>query len=154
MLADLGTTTCDTNMGSKTWLWLLIIQGAYFAILGVWPIIDIHSFQAVTGPKTDHLPTGNERDHWLVNTVGALITVVGLTLLLAAYWRRTSAEIAFLGAASALVLMAVDVIYVYRQVIAPIYLADAGIEAVFCAAWIYAGMRNTNSVGSQETHRP
>ena len=111
------------------------VQGAYFAVLGVWPILDIESFQAVTGPKTDHLPTGNESDHWLVITVGALITVIGLTLLLAA-WRKTiTYEIVFLAVGSAIALAIVDVVYVVREVIAPIYLADAVVEGAFCIAW-------------------
>lgn len=117
--------------------WLLITQGFYFALLGVWPIIDIRSFQMVTGPKTDHLVTGNENDHWLVLSVEALITVIGVTLLVAAYRRHYCLELAVVAGGSALALGLVDVIFVYRQVIAPIYLADAVVEAIFCLAWLY-----------------
>lgn len=117
--------------------WLLLTQGFYFAVLGVWPIIDMRSFQMVTGPKTDHLVTGNENDHWLVLTVGALISVVGATLLIAAYRQHCCLELAVLGGGSALALGFVDVIFVYRQVIAPIYLADAVVETIFCLAWLY-----------------
>jgi hypothetical protein len=38
--------------------------------------LNIRSFQAVTGPKTDL---------WLVQTVGVLVTVIGLTLCLATF---------------------------------------------------------------------
>jgi hypothetical protein len=41
-----------------------ITQGTYYAATGLWPILWMRSFEAVTGPK---------QDHWLVKTVGALV---------------------------------------------------------------------------------
>ncbi|HEX2022926.1 MAG TPA: hypothetical protein VHH36_09430, partial [Candidatus Thermoplasmatota archaeon] len=60
-------------------------QGAYFAATGAWPLLHMPSFLAVTGPKTDL---------WLVDTVGALVLVVGAVLLLAAGRDRVSPEVA------------------------------------------------------------
>lgn len=71
---------------------MLWIQGAYFLVTGVWPLVSIRTFVLVTGPKTDHLPTGRESDHWLVLTAGVLITAIGLALLTAAWRRRASPE--------------------------------------------------------------
>ena len=48
---------------------LALLQGIFYVATGVWPLIDIVSFQVVTGPKTDL---------WLVKTVGVLVTVIGL----------------------------------------------------------------------------
>src|SRR5687767_9542789 len=101
----------------RTLLWA---QGAYYLVTGVWPLLSIETFQAVTGPKTDHLVTGNEADHWLVMTVGLLITSIALALLVAAGRRQSSPEIAVLAMGSALGLTLIDVIYVSRGVIAPI----------------------------------
>ena len=42
-------------------VWLCWVQGAYFLVTGVWPLVSIRSFQAVTGKKTDHLATGSEQ---------------------------------------------------------------------------------------------
>jgi hypothetical protein len=134
----------STPSASRSALALLVIQGAYFAVLGIWPILGIHSFQAVSGPKTDHLPTGNENDHWLVFTVGALIATIGVTLLIAAYHRFITSEMIFLGGASALVLAIIDVLFVYRRVIAPIYLVDAVVEVVFCLSWIIVAVSRKN----------
>src|SRR3954465_15699644 len=103
---------------------LLWVQGFYYLVTGVWPLVSIETFQLVTGPKTDHLPTGREGDHWLVMTLGVLITSVALALLVAAWRRQTSPEAAVLAVTSALALTGIDVIYVARGVIAPIYLAD------------------------------
>ena len=33
---------------------LCSVQGLYCLITGVWPLVSIDTFQAVTGPKTDH----------------------------------------------------------------------------------------------------
>jgi hypothetical protein len=114
---------------------LLWLQGLYYLATGVWPLVSIETFQMVTGVKTDNQPTGREADHWLVMTVGALVTAVALTLLLAACRRRNPPEVALLAVASAAGLTAIDVIYVMREVILPIYLVDAGAEVVLILAW-------------------
>lgn len=111
------------------------IQGVYFFVLGVWPLISIETFQAVTGKKTDHLVTGRESDHWLVNTVGALVAANGLVFLLSAWRQRVPVEVAVLGITTAIALTAIDVIYVFREVILPVYLIDAVIEVLFIAGW-------------------
>lgn len=115
---------------------LLWIQGLYFLVTGVWPLVSIESFQAVTGRKTDHLVTGRESDHWLVMTVGVLVTAIAFTLLMGAYRRQRPIELAVLGFSAAVGLIAIDLIYVDRSVIAPIYLVDAGIEAAIAIGWL------------------
>jgi hypothetical protein len=111
-------------------------QGLYFFATGIWPLVNIASFQAVTGPKTDHLVTGREGDHWLVNTVGVLVISIGLTLITAAWRGNVSFEAIVLGISSAFALIAIDVVYVLRGVILPVYLVDAGIELVIVSAWL------------------
>lgn len=105
---------------------LAAFQGAYFLLTGIWPLLSIASFQAVTGRKTDL---------WLVKTVGVLIIVIGLVLLLAA-WRATfSAEVIFLAVGSAVGLMGIDITYVTRRVISPIYLLDAVLKIGLLLLW-------------------
>src|SRR4051812_30893344 len=53
---------------------MAFIQGVYFFITGLWPIVHMPSFLFVSGPKTDL---------WLVKTVGILIVVIGSVLLAA-----------------------------------------------------------------------
>src|SRR4051812_33006912 len=62
-------------------------QGIYYLITGLWPLISIRSFKAVTGEKNDNLPSGLDIDHWLVMTVGVLVTSIAVTLIIAAYRR-------------------------------------------------------------------
>ncbi|MGA6925240.1 MAG: hypothetical protein WBY88_06135 [Desulfosarcina sp.] len=108
-------------------------QGAYYVVTGMWPLLHIDSFQAVTGPKDDL---------WLVNTVGWLLILVGAVLLLAAFRRTVGLEMAVLGIGSALVLAAVDIIYAMRDVISAIYLLDAVVEIAFAAAWVAGGLKS------------
>jgi hypothetical protein len=117
---------------------LLWFQGAYFLVTGLWPLFSIETFQIVTGPKTDHLVTGRESDHWLVMTVGVLVTAVAVTLLVAAWRGRKPWEIVVLAVGSALALTAIDLIYVGRQVIDPIYLVDAVAELILISLWVVA----------------
>jgi hypothetical protein len=107
--------------------WVAGVQAAYFVITGVWPIVHMPSFLAVTGPKVDL---------WLVKTVGALVAVVGLAVGIAGWRGQASAEVVTLAVGSAAALGAVDVIHVKKRVIAPIYLLDAVAEAVIILAWI------------------
>lgn len=50
--------------------------GTYYVVTGLWPLIHLTSFEAVTGPKTDD---------WLVHMVGLLAASIGLALLHASY---------------------------------------------------------------------
>jgi hypothetical protein len=48
---------------------LAVTQGVYYVATGIWPLLDIESFERITGPKADR---------WLVKTVGALVTADAL----------------------------------------------------------------------------
>jgi hypothetical protein len=104
-------------------------QAAYFLLTGLWPLVDVRSFQAVTGPKTDL---------WLVHTVGVLVAAVAVPIGLAAHHRRVTPEIGVLAVGAALGLAAVDVAYVVRRVIRPVYLLDAAAGLALVAGWAVA----------------
>ncbi len=101
-------------------------QGLYYIATGLWPLASRRTFEAVTGPKTDW---------WLVQTVGVLVGVIGGTLLLAGRRGAERPDTAFLGAASAAGLAAIDVVHASRGRIAPIYLLDAVAEAAIVWGW-------------------
>ncbi len=109
--------------------YVLMVQGVYYLITGIWPLVSIDTFQRVTGPKTDL---------WLVDTVGVLIAVIAGVLLMAVWRRRATFEVALLATGSALALIAIDVIFVFGNVISRIYLLDAAAEGVLVVAWIAA----------------
>jgi hypothetical protein len=100
------------------------LQGIYYVTSGLWPILHMRSFEAVTGPK---------RDKWLVKTVGALITAIGSTLLFSAVREPDSETARNLGISTALALIGIDSIYSIRGTIPKIYLMDAAVEAAIVA---------------------
>jgi hypothetical protein len=112
---------------------LAVAQGALYLATGVWPLLHMRSFEAVTGEKTDG---------WLVETVGALLTVGGAAMMTAGLRRRVTPEIALLAAGSAAALTAIDVIYTARRVIRPVYLLDAVAETALVAGWAAVASRN------------
>ena len=118
---------------------LALAQGVVYLVSGVWPLVHMRSFEAVTGRKTDR---------WLVKTVGALVTAIGGGLVLAGRRRRTTPEIALLAGGSALGLAAIDVVYVAKGRISPVYLLDATIELPLAAAWAVI-WRTTAAHGDQ-----
>jgi hypothetical protein len=77
---------------------------------------------------------------WLVRTVGVLVLVIGAVLIVsAAISASANASIFVLAVGSALGLTAIDVIYVLKRVISPIYLLDAAAEVVLIVLWIIGG---------------
>lgn len=108
---------------------LALLQGVFYLATGVWPILDIVSFQVVTGPKTDL---------WLVRTVGVLVAVIGAVLVSAARRHRVTEEIVLLGVGSALGLACIDLIYSLSGRISAVYLADAVFEIGLAGAWVLA----------------
>jgi hypothetical protein len=108
-------------------------QGLYYAATGVWPLVSIGSFQKLTGPKTDL---------WLVKTVGVLVSVTGGVLMTAGRQRHMAPEIPLLAAGSAAGLAAIDITYVAKKRISPIYLLDALAEVALVVGWAI-GRRRT-----------
>ena len=107
-------------------------QGVFYLLTGVWPLVSIRSFEAITGPKTDR---------WLVKTAGVLITAVGAGLTLAGRRGRVTPEVATIAVGSAAGLTAIDLVYVSRGRISPVYLLDAVAEVGLIAAWAVAWRR-------------
>ena len=103
-----------------------VVQAIFYVLAGVWPMVNMETFLAVTGPKTDL---------WQVRTVGLLVTVIGVTLF-AAVWRdRITPEITLLAVGAALCLAGIDLTHVSLGAISPIYLADAAVELLLVAGW-------------------
>ena len=104
---------------------LLTVQSAYYILTGLWPLVHLRSFEAVTGPKTDE---------WLVHMVALLAVVIGAGLAAALARRqiRTPATLV-LATGAALAFAAIDLWYGLTRVIPPVYLADAAVELALVA---------------------
>lgn len=108
----------------------LLAQSAYYVATGLLPFASRRAFEAVTGPK---------REWWLVQTVGALVTVVGGALASATVRRRVTPELLAVARGSAASLAAIDIVYVARRRIAPTYLLDAAVQVGLLAAQASSG---------------
>jgi hypothetical protein len=107
----------------------VLAMAAYYLVSGAWPLLSMRSFEAVTGPKADR---------WLVKTVAALVLANGTTLAVGARRERIALETEVLALTSALAFSAIDVTYVLRGRIRPVYLCDVAVELAL-AAWIVLG---------------
>ena len=104
-----------------------LVQGIYFLITGIWPLLSMSTFLRVTGPKTDL---------WLVKTVGIILAVIGIVLIFAQVNAEISTSSMILGIGSALSLAMIEFVYVAKRVISPIYLGDAFLELILIAWWL------------------
>ncbi len=112
------------------------VQGAYYVASGLWPLVHLPSFLAVTGPKAEH---------WLVRTVGLLTTVIGAQLLVAAR-SDAAASVAPLGAGAAVAFATIDTLYVGRRRIRPVYLLDAAAQLPLALAWLWSRSRKRSGL--------
>jgi len=110
----------------------MLAHGAYYLGTGVAPFVSRRAFEAVTGEK---------KEWWLVETVGALVSAVGVGVVIAAARDRVTPEIRTIAAGCAAALATVDVVYVVRGRISPAYLADAAAELALLAAHADASRR-------------
>jgi hypothetical protein len=107
-------------------------QGIYYVLSGLWPIVSMSTFEAVTGPKTDD---------WLVHTVGVLAMAIGLALLAGATHRVPRSETVTLASVTAIAFLGVDTFYALRGTISRVYLADAALEVLFVIAVLASSSR-------------
>jgi hypothetical protein len=103
-----------------------MVQGIYFFLTGAWSIVHTASFQKVTGRKTDL---------WLVKAMGALIVTIGFGLFYSGMTYELSPGLLLIAVGSSLCLLVVDLVYVLKRVISPLYIADAVVEFVFTSGW-------------------
>lgn len=106
-----------------------VIQGLYYLVTGLWPLLAMDVFLAVTGPKTDL---------WLVDTVALLVLIIASVLLFAAARRQINASVVLLAVGSAAALTIVEGFYALRGVIWSVYLLDGVLEVVLIALWAIA----------------
>lgn len=114
------------------------VQGWFYAITGVWPLVSGDTFQKVTGYKVDF---------WLAQTVGILLCISGIVLIRAGLKRRVTGEIILLASLQAAALAAVDVYCVWQPNTTRVYLLDAVAETALVAIWMALRFRRSRPDG-------
>ena len=122
-------------MVRKIYHLLLLVQGTYTLLTALWGIIDIDSFMAVTGPKTDV---------WLVKTVSVVLVAVGICLISHRFVHGHPLPAILLGLGCSIGLGFIDVYYYAKGTISWVYLLDALAEVVFACLWIYLFLQRKN----------
>lgn len=126
-----------TGPGRNGLVLLAWLQGIFYLLTGLWPLLHMPSFLAVTGPKVDL---------WLVKTVGVLIVVIGAVLILGARRRSVGPEVALLAVGSAASLAGVDLVYALSDRIWDVYLLDALAEIGLIVLWGIAWTRRRSAI--------
>lgn len=104
-------------------------HGLYNVLNGLWPLLHMASFEAVSGPKADR---------WLVRTVAGLLVTVGAAQLAAGSSPAALRQARLLGIGTAGTLGTISLLYGARGRISRIYLWDVPVEGAWAAAWAAA----------------
>jgi len=108
-------------------------HGTYNVVSGVWPLVHLRSFEAVTGPK---------QDRWLVQTVAGLLLVNGVVQLASADSSEGQRAARLLGLGTAGTLTTIDLVYAPKRRIRRIYPLDAAFEIAWILAWLQDARSN------------
>jgi hypothetical protein len=77
---------------------MTIVQGAYYLVTGLWPIVHLRSFAAVAGPKPDPFQT---------RVTGALFAAAGAALVVGSRTEHDRNPVALLSSATACAALSV-----------------------------------------------
>ena len=126
MTVRLAASRAGTRELRRAGRLLLGLQAGYYLATGLWPLASRSRFESVTGPK---------EDYWLVQTVGLVVTAVAAGLAVGLRRGLPADEMRIAAATTAGGLAAIDVVYVAKRRIRPVYALDALVEAIFlCGA--------------------
>lgn len=103
------------------------VQGWYYLLGGLWPVLHLRSFEQVVGPKPDRFQT---------ETTGALYAAIGVTLLATERSATSGVHRMVAGATAA---SSVAVVMRHRDSLRAVCTADAALQAAFVAATALGG---------------
>jgi hypothetical protein len=110
---------------------LALGQGLYDLLGGLWPLVDMDSFEAVTGAKLDG---------WLVRTVAGMMVVIGAVLIRDASRGMIPGSMKIVAAGISLVLGLVALFGAMSDRIHQLYLIDGLVHLGFVAGWIISSV--------------
>jgi hypothetical protein len=119
------------------------LHAAYYVSTGLWPLLHRSTFERLTGRKADF---------WLAQTVGVTVSAIGAGLAHAASRRRpVPVELRTVACGAAAGLALIDLLFVARRRIPPVYLLDAATEAALISAWAASrrSARRDSQVGDE-----
>lgn len=109
-------------MNRKIYSILLWTQGVYTLLTALWGLVDIDSFMAVTGPKTDI---------WLVKTVSVLLVAIALSLLSGLIDGFYRLPVAILGLSTSIAMASIDFYYTLNNMISKYMLQMVSLKVIY-----------------------
>src|SRR5690625_7432182 len=101
---------------SKELARLMMIQGIYYGLTGLWPLLHMSSFIKITGPKSDL---------WLVQTVGMIILFVGCGFIVAGARKSVNVSLIILAIGLIIRFIVIEIGYVFFGVVSVILYGGA-----------------------------
>lgn len=117
----------------------MLVQAGYYLMTGIWPMVHLRSFEALTGPKPDRFVT---------EATGLLFAATGTTLAVAA--RQGSGDRPSRVLSAIVPIMSTFVTLRHRPALRLTYLADATAQCAL-AAWVAASHRRTSTCTREES---
>ena len=107
------------------------LQGWYYLVGGLWPLVRFRSFEAVAGPKPDRFQT---------EVTSILFAAIGTALLVGTRGRTLQPAVSTLAVASALGTAYLDL--KHRRQVRVIFQPEAALELAFAAAAAAGAVRS------------
>jgi hypothetical protein len=113
-----------------------LVKGALYLASGLWPLVHYRSFERATAPRA---PAP------LVKTFGAVVSLLGASLIVGALSRSSRGMARPLGAGTNLALAAVDTLYASRTRVRPAALVQTLGQLAMLGAWLAKERRDHGS---------
>lgn len=108
------------------------LQGAYYMLAGLWPLVAPDHFMSFTGARAEL---------WLAQMLGALMAAAGIVLWQGTQQRCINASVPLLGVLVAMGLLGAELNYVSEQTLARSYLMEGVAEFAFLIGWAAFSLR-------------
>ena len=125
---------------------VLLIQGWYYLIFGLWVAVGLATIQSHTFPEPGF------SQFWMLRVIGVAVAIVGVFLIRAS--RRKSARSIFtaLVIATPTLLAAGEIVAMLNSKLPPTFMIDSVMELGFLVWWVFAIMSSSHlfRIGGEE----
>lgn len=121
--------------------YLIIGHGLYLLVGGLWPLLYMQGFEAVTGPKVEH---------FLVRSIALILLLTAANLFTQLDKPRVEQSATVMAAGVSLILGLVGIISAAGGWVWPIYFIDGGVHTLFALSWVALSIHETVS----DRHHP
>ncbi len=113
--------------------YLILAHGGYLCIGGLWPLIHMDSFEAVTGPKVDE---------FLVRSIALILLLTAAVLFSQLHGKELELSAVIMGMGISLILGSIAIISAALGYIRAVYFLDGALHVLFGIGWLSFLIRN------------